>query len=463
MNLVFCNLQGQIITPNDPSYDNARQEWNRAINYYPIAIIYCKTYDDVRESILWARECEVPIRIRSGGHHYEGYSIGNGVVVIDLSAMTSIKLHKQTHTVTIRGGVQNAQLYNVVSKEGYPFPGGICPTVGVTGYCLGGGWGYSARLLGLGCDSLISLELIDYKGCLITANCHTHQELFEACKGAGSGNFGVVVSMTFMLPPKVDKVTGFTFYIPNVSHETALNFLEKWQLFIQTVSPKLNMNAGIYNTLRDGKYIYARGICYDTPRATLLYLETFKTLAGITFDMTYAPFLNIINQFASTYPPYEYFKSSGRFVDRHYTRDVLESFLHLIDGPLPEGSILTSINVYGLGGKIKEVEPTDTAFYYRNAHYILQLQTVWEDNLYKPANIKWFNAYFPTIYSQTIGSFINFPFNDLPCYPIDYYSRNIYWLQKVKRMYDPCNIFCFEQSIPLTSFPLLGKFTSQKI
>ncbi len=122
-----------------------------------------------------AQHCVVPIRIREAADiTTEGYSIGNDVLVIDVGNLNRLEIID--NHLYAEGGVNNKQLYDFISKEGYPFPGGTCPTVGLSGYASGGGWGLSCRLLGLGCDSLIELELVDAEGKLIKANSVENKE-----------------------------------------------------------------------------------------------------------------------------------------------------------------------------------------------------------------------------------------------------------------------------------------------
>ena len=146
------------------------------INKHPLVIVYCQNNEDVINASIGRKKYKVPFRIRSGTHHYEGYSTGDNVLVIDVSQMNRIQLNETT--VTAQGGVRNRELYEVVCKAGYPFPGGGCPTVGVAGYTLGGGWGYSSRLFGLGCDQLLEVEIITAEGKVIVANKDQHEDLF---------------------------------------------------------------------------------------------------------------------------------------------------------------------------------------------------------------------------------------------------------------------------------------------
>lgn len=446
-NYLEGDFLSEIITPSSIKYEQARQEWNRSIQKFPYAIVYCKNHNDVSNAIRFARKNNIPIRIRSGGHNYEGYSIDNKAIVIDVSKLNKIKIDYRKNTVSIQGGVNNTTLYNFVSSKGYPFPGGACPTVGVSGYASGGGWGYSSRYLGLGCDSLTEIKLIDYKGCLITANKFINSDLFWACRGAGGGNFGVIVSMTFKLPPKVNKVTLFEISYLNISKACQIKFFDIWQKWIRTADNKLNMKGGLYNSKSEGIYIRCSGLFYGTPKELQKIIKPFKNIRGFNITTNYLSFLEAMNKIGSTYPPFEYFKSTGRFVCRYYSLDEIKHLVDIINQERPAGSILTALNIYGLGGKVNKINKFDTAFYYRDARYIMLIQSVWENNKNKAKNVRWVNGNFKYLYSITTGSYINFPYSPLPNYQYDYYGKNVYALQCVKYKYDPFNVFKFQQGI----------------
>jgi len=445
MRYCLCDFQGEIVTQEDQCYEVARLEWNRAINKYPLIIVYCECVEDVQEAIRWARRCHISIRIRSGGHNYEGYSIGDCILVIDVSPMNTVEIDEERKLVKVGGGVKNRELYDAISTKGYPFPGGTCPTVGVSGYALGGGWGLSTRYFGLGCDSLLEIQLVAANGRLITANEHCNRKIFWACRGAGGGNFGVIVSMTFRLPDKVTGVTLFEIYVGDATRQKQKAFLSLWQSWIRDVPSKINMQARIYNTPQENIYIYGRGICYGSIEETRNLLLPFDGLCEI--QMTYGSFFEAITRVQSSYPSYDHFKSTGRFVDRYFDEEEIETLLDIVNGPRPIGSTETSIGIYGLGGKTQEKRSIDTAFYYRNADYILNMQSIWNDNLYKEANVQWVDEYFPKLYKLTEGSYVNFPYSELKQYEKEYFGENKYTLQYIKSIYDPENLFCFPQSI----------------
>ncbi len=447
--MILCNLQGEIITPDSKDYEQDRQIWNRAIQKYPTAIAYCENTRDVSHAVLCAKDLGIPIRIRSGGHNYEGYSVGDRVFVIDVSRINCIDLSEERNTVTVGGGVKLAQLYDTVASQGYPFPGGTCPTVGVSGFCLGGGWGLSARKFGLGCDSLLEAQVVDYTGRILTVSARENADLFWALKGAGGGNFGVVVSLTFRLPPKINKVTYFELYYPRAELQDQLQFLRIFQEWIASISPDINVTGGVYNTVEDGVYIFMRGICYGDPEKTRRLLTPFFFTTDIEKTFEYGPFLQIIRRVESIYPSSEKFKSTGRFTDRCYSEQELSELLSFINRPRPVGSVLTSLSFYGLGGQVQAAKPQDTAFFYRDARFIFLIQSVWEDNLYREENRRWVLRHFRTLCKLTEGSYINFPLAQLPDYIENYFGGNACRLYRVKDQYDPCNVFAFPQSIPV--------------
>ena len=247
MNSMFLKgLTGEVVTPKDPIYEEARQGWNRAVNKFPLVIVYCEKKQDVVNAIRWARKHRVEIRIRSGGHHYEGYSTGDCVVVIDISRLNRLKLDKKRNILKMEAGAKNTEVYDFIGSNGYVFPGGTCPTVGVSGFTLGGGWGLSSRLYGLGCDSLIELELVNYEGRLIKANKSCNADLFWACRGAGGGNFGVVVSMTFQLPkPTNSSVTLVRFFYVGTTKEKQAQVMNIWQNWLPKLDKRMTLVASI--------------------------------------------------------------------------------------------------------------------------------------------------------------------------------------------------------------------------
>lgn len=443
----YNGLTGEIITKESANYEDERESWNRAIDKYPSVIIFCHTKVDISNAIKWCKKNSLEFRIRSGKHHYEGYSTGNDIIVIDVSKMRKIEVDMKKNLVKIQGGVRNREIYEVMGNMGYPFPGGGCPTVGVSGLALGGGWGYSCRLLGLTADSLSELELVDYKGDTIIASEQINQDLFWACRGAGGGNFGVITSMIFKIPSKYNMVTLIGIDYMEIGFDEFVRIFEIWINFFKDLDRRINLKMSIYNSKKKGKGIRITGLFYGNKEEASKILEPFKSIcAATTFDLDYISVLEANRRIQDGHPPYEKYKSSGRFVYNDFHRSEIKEIIDLIN-EREEGSIYTAVTLYGLGGAVNDSGKKDTAFYYRDAKFIMGFQSVWEDNIYAQKNIEWVKAKQTYIRSITVGAYVNFPCAELKNYEEEYYGENIEKLKAVKRKYDPYNIFRFNQGI----------------
>ncbi len=440
----FDGLSGKIITALSPEYNECRQQWNRAIQKYPAVIVYCYNKFDVVNAVTWSKTNGFAIRIRNGGHNYEGYSTGNGVVIIDLSNMNALSIHE--NLLKAECGVKNNRLYDYVSSFGYPFPGGNCPTVSLCGFTLGGGWGLSCRHFGLGCDSLVELELIDHNGALLTANSEINKDLFWACRGAGGGNFGVIVSMDFALPPKIDKVTFIEFNYPDTNPQMQAQFFDIWQNWLIEADERITLISGIYHSSKDNFAVRGRGLFYGTSEQAKIIMQPFAKLKGLSLNIQEMTFIEAIKKIEDEHPDFEMFKSTGRFVVKPLnTAEILQLVEILRD--VPEGSLFSSLTLYALGGRVAEKNSSETAFFYRSAKYIIGLQSVWLNEQDAQTNIRWVDKNFKYLESVTQGSYANFPYGGLADYLEAYYGSNADRLRVIKKKYDPDNVFGFPQSI----------------
>lgn len=445
--LDYKRLSSEVVTKDSFLYENHREAWNRAIQKYPDAICYPKTTKEVIETLKWVKNNGVQFRIRSGRHHYEGYSTGNDIFIIDVSKMNNIYVDEINQTVKIDGGVRNRELYEAVNSLGYPFPGGGCPTVGVIGFTLGGGWGYSSRLFGLGCDCLIEAELVDYDGDLLVLNNKENRDLFWALKGSGGGNFGIVTSMTFKLPNKINMATLINIDFNNIDIEEKIDIIEELQNTYKALDRRMNLKIAIYNSAEKGSGIKMTGLFYGTKEEANKILEGLKNKgSNLYYNLEYMTVLEANRLIQDSHPDYEKYKSGGRFVFRDYNREEIREIIELVANRA-EGATYTAVSFYGLGGAVSDIEKCDTAFYYRGAKFIMGFQSVWEDLKYAEKNVNWVKENFEFIRLITEGSFVNFPIDVINDYEKEYYGENINKLKEIKEKYDPKNMFNFEQSI----------------
>ncbi len=437
-----AQLNGLIVTKESPNYETCCLSWNRAIDKHPSMIIYCQQTEDVVFAIHYVREKRLPFRVRSGTHHYAGYSTGDGVVVIDVSRMDKIVLTDQS--VTVQGGVRNRELYEKVCQAGYAFAGGGCPTVGVAGYTLGGGWGYSSRLLGLGCDSLIEAEIVIASGEVLTVNQKQHAELFFALRGGGGGNFGVVTSLTYRLSQKRAIATLINIDYPHQDFEKVAEVALIYQTLFHGLDRRMNLKMAMYHSNGKGRGVKLTGLFYGQKEEAAMLLSEFSSAP--LFEVREMSVLEANREIQDSHPDFEMYCSGGRFVMRDYTRDEFINMLNLME-ERAQGSVYTALTLYGLGGAISDILGSATAFYYRDARFILGFQSVFEDRKYKEENILFVQERFSKLRTYTKGSFINFPIEQGENYEKEYYGDNLARLQRVKRTYDSDHLFNFEQSI----------------
>src|ERR1700693_1526074 len=200
-----ASLRGPLLTVGQEGYDAARRVWNGMIDKHPALIAQCADVADVERAVTFARERELLLAVRAGGHSFPGYSTCDGGLVIDLSSMSSVRVDAPTRTAYVGGGALAVHVDAATQKEGLATTLGEISHTGVSGLTLGGGFGWLSRRFGLACDNLISAELVTADGKLRRVSDKDEPDLFWAIRGGG-GNFGVATSLEYRLHPLEPKV-----------------------------------------------------------------------------------------------------------------------------------------------------------------------------------------------------------------------------------------------------------------
>ncbi len=457
MSLDLMGLTGDVVTRDSISYEQDRQEYNRNVKKYPLAIVYCYRIEDVIHALAYVRKNGIGLRVRSGGHSYQGYSVNDDILVIDLSRMKQIIVDEKRAIVKVQGGVRQGDLYLYLANRGYTFPGGTCLSVGVSGMTQGGGWGLSTRRYGLIADSLVEAQIVDYKGDVLTVNEEENERLFWAIRGGGGGNFGIIVNMTFKLHQKSDWVTYFEMNYENISLDDQVELYSRLQSMLPTLDRRMNFRVSFSNKVGSKenrqKYILGQnrvhivGLFYGGKQEAMEILVPLKQV-GNQFEMhiSYDRFIHAVQGIGSLYPESDRFVASGGFVYRQFTKDEIRELLS-IPGKRPIGALNSEIIMLGLGGAVKEIKKEETAFYYRDAEYMLKYSMTWEDDMYANNNMKNYKREYLQFRKFITGAYVNFPYHGIPYYHTNYYGMNLEELKRIKECYDPENIFEFQQSI----------------
>ena len=198
--LEIDRFRGELITADHPDYDTARAVWNGAVDRRPRLIARCSGTADVAAAVRFARDHDLEIAVRGGGHSVAGTAVCDDGIVIDLSAMRAVWVDPAGRTARVQGGALWGDVDHETQAHGLATTGGIVGHTGVAGVTLGGGIGFLMRKYGLAVDNLLATEVVTAEGSIVRASADEHPDLFWALRGGG-GNFGVVTSFRFALHP----------------------------------------------------------------------------------------------------------------------------------------------------------------------------------------------------------------------------------------------------------------------
>src|SRR5579884_294203 len=230
-----ARLRGSLLHPGDAGYEQARRVYNGMIDKHPALIVRCVDVADVIAATNFAREQQLPLAVRGGGHNGPGLGTCDDGLVTDLSSMKGIRVDPSQRTVRVEGGCTWGEVDHATHPFGLATPSGFISTTGVGGLTLGGGIGYLSRRFGLTIDNLLGVDMVLADGRFVTASAEENSDLFWAVRGGG-GNFGVVTSFLFRLHP-ISTVYGGPMLWPM---EKAKELLAFWRDFILSAPENIN-------------------------------------------------------------------------------------------------------------------------------------------------------------------------------------------------------------------------------
>lgn len=441
---------GRLITPNEPGYAQACQEWNARLPTHPSEIIYCQNAQDVSAALQSARQRDLPFRARCGGHSYECFSMVDEGVVIDVTDLSTISVSDDRTVAVIGSGARLADVYSKLWQVGVTIPGGTCPPVGISGLTLGGGLGMLVRSRGLLIDSLLAVEMVDAQGNILTADADNHPDLFWACRGGGGGNFGIVTSLTFRVEPIAD-VTVFTVTWNWSDLATALDAWQNWALAtderISVLFVLLPESAKVVTSF--GEFV---GTAEDL-RPLLEPLVSATQPTQITIQTM--PYIQAVNTIATLEGDASTTTSNRVKGNTCYVSQSLdEQAIQTLQGWMAKAPSGAAPVIYTLGGAISRVASDATAFVHRSEKMLITFQSNWTNATDDDSNVEWVEGIHQAMepYS-TGGAYVNIPDRSLQNWPYAYYGDNFPRLMKVKKEYDPDNVFNFQQSIPVSLTP----------
>lgn len=405
-------LHGDLITPDHAAYDEARSVWNGMIDKFPRAIAKCKGVADVIDAVEFARDRDIPLSIRGGGHNVAGTAILENGLVIDLSEMRGVHVDPDDRSARVQGGAIWADADRETQAFGLATPGGVVSDTGVAGLTLGGGIGHLRCKYGLSCDNLRSVEMVTANGDVITASEDQHEELFWGIRGGGGG-LGVVTEFEFELHPVGPEVATSIVFYPGEEMDSCLRAYREYVASAPDEVSTLT-SAGVLpdHELFSDEVVNEPKIaiigCYAGPpeegETVLAPLgQLGEPIADFSATMPYADFQQLFDE---DYP------DGMRYYWKSLYLDGLpdDAISRITEWATSAPSPLSTVDVWELGGAIAKTGREESVFPGRNAPYLLGVEANWEDPDHDNANIEWVRECLDDMRQFSDGSvYVNFP------------------------------------------------------
>jgi len=441
-------FRGDVIAPDHDGYDDARAVWNGTVDRRPRLIARCSGTADVAAAVRFARDRDLEIAVRSGGHNVAGTAVCDDGIVIDLSAMRAVTVDPVERTARVQGGALWADVDHETQRHGLATTGGTVSHTGVGGLTLGGGLGWLMRKHGLTVDNLVEAEVVTAEGDIIRPSANDHPDLFWALRGGG-GNFGVVSSFRFTLHPLGPTVmAGPVFW----AAEDTTDVLRFYREFVTDAPDELG------NVIRLGTIppwpavseelhfqpAIAVASCYAGPvedgeRAVRALRQFGTPLVDLVGPTLYVDHQSSIDD-TVPHGRHYYWKATDLTGMSDEVIDIVAEHAYGATSPTSYAAI------FHMGGAVARAPRDATAYPSRDAEHNIIIDAGWlpdQDNTVRASETAWAREFLAALQPHRAGVYVNFLDSDddtsrvREAYGDDIYRR----LAEVKAKYDPENVF----------------------
>jgi len=442
-------LDGELLHPGDDGFDEARQLWNVRFDRTPDFIACCESAGDIAASINFARQSDVKLSVKGGGHSYAANSVADGGLLLDLSRMKDVQVDPESRIVRVAPGVTCADMDGATQKYGLATPTPTVSSVGVIGAALGGGAGYLTRRYGLTLDNVISADVVTADGEQIRASAGENQDLFWALRGGG-GNFGVVTSLELQLHGVGPEVLSGQIIYPFDEAATMLRFFRDFMAdapdefqcypFCFRVPP-----IDLFPEETHGQPVLDFVIYHQNPEAIDL-VQPLRDLGQPILDFVApTPYVTAQTTFDANLPKGNRYLSKAQDLDElsDGAIDTMVEFVPRMVGPL------TAAYFDPLGGAVGRVDRRSTPYGGRRTSYGFHIIAGWMDRAEDEAVIGWATEFSDAMAAHATGGvYVNLIADDesdrIPAAYGDNYPR----LVELKKQWDGSNLFASNYNIP---------------
>jgi FAD/FMN-containing dehydrogenase len=441
-------VDGRVITPDDPGYDQARTIFYGGFERRPAAIVRPADATQVARVVDLARDGDHELAVCGGGHSTVGHSLTEGGIVLDLSEMTAIDVDPQARTAWAQGGLTTGAYTAAAQAHGLVTGFGDTGSVGIGGLTLGGGIGYLVRKHGLTIDSLLAAELVTADGRVLEVDDERHPDLFWAIRGGG-GNFGVATRLQYRLHP-LEGIVGGMLLLPATAQVVA-DFMAAAEAAPEELSGIANVMVAppmpFLPPEAHGKLVVMAMLCYaGEAEAGQRALAPFRALAEPLADMLQP------GPYAVMFPPEE---GEEEF---HPTAVAHTMFMDTVDRPMADTIMeqleasdapVRVVQLRALGGAMARVPNEATAFAHRHSRIMANVAAFYDGPADRDRRQAWVDGVAAALQQSDDGAYVNFLGDERPgrvrqAYPDSIWDR----LVAVKRRYDPGNLFRRNHNIP---------------
>lgn len=444
-------VRGAVLAHGDAGYDGARALWNARFDRRPDLIVRCTNAEDVRTAVTFARANGLQLSVKGGGHAFAANTVADGGLLIDLSPMKGVEIDPASRTARVEAGARWGEVDPVVQEHGLASPGGTVSTVGVPGYTLGGGAGYLARRYGMAIDNLLSVEVVTADGELHHVSERHHPDLFWALRGGG-GNFGVATRFEFRLHEVGPQVlAGQIFH----RFEDAPDVLRAYREFMSEapedvqcypfflrVPPMDLFPAELHGQLALDLVVFHARTGAEAEATLRPLVETGDPFFAAVGPQ---PYVDVLKTFDAGVPPGQRYESRS-----HDLPAISDAVIETLMEHLPAmcGG-LTSAYLGGLGGAIARVDPSATAFPHRGAAFSFHIMAGWTEPGMDDEVTGWTRRLHDALTPHATGGvYVNVLGDGEASRVRAAYGDNWQRLVKLKRRWDPDNLFRTNHNIP---------------
>ena len=429
------SLRGPLLVAGDAGYEEARRVLNRSIDRRPALVVQPTGVADVRNAVAFARERELLLAVKCGGHSYGGKSTCDGGMQIDLSRLRGVRIDPVARVAHVEGGSLLGELDHESMAVGLVTTAGTVSHTGVGGLTLGGGFGRLARRHGLTVDNLRAVDIVTADGRLLRASADENPDLFWGVRGGG-GNFGVVTRFEFALHPMQRQVVGGDIVFPL---DRARELLDFYADYSSGASPELYVDA-IMSAPPGGKPgAFILSCCYSGPTAQAeAALAPIRKLGTPLVDAIRAQDYVAIQRSHDRADP----RNEGQYLKSGFIGGFRPDLIDgIVTGFKGDPQRATALFFQHGGGAVGAVPAEATAFPHRHASHNMLTAVTWPLEIDRKPHVDYLKGLWGSLESYTRGYYMNEVADEAQAVVDENYQGNIGRMRAVKKQYDPMNLF----------------------